>query len=67
MERALQGCALTSLLLKIVFATVINLTYARFKADNGIVDAFLAHLREKTVAGEEQPAERDVALGYDLR
>ena len=66
MERALQGCALTSLVLNIFFATVIHLTYVRFKADNGITDA-LVHLREKTVAGEEQPAERDVALGYDLR
>ena len=49
-ERALQGCALTSLLLNIFFATIINLTYVRFKADNGIMDA-LVHLRKKTVAG----------------
>ena len=65
-KRALQGCALTSLLLNIFFAAVINLTDVRFKADNGIMDA-LVHLRKKTAAGEEQPAERDVALGYDIR
>ena len=41
-----QGCVLAPLLFNIFFATVINVTSTRFKADKGIMDA-LVHLRKK--------------------
>ena len=45
-----QGCRLVPLLLNVLFAAVINLASARFKADKGIMDA-LVHLRKKMGAG----------------
>ena len=45
-----QGCVLAPLLFNILFAAVINVASARFKADEGIVDA-LVHLRKKRGAG----------------
>ena len=45
-----QGCVLAPLLFKIFFAAVINVTFTRFKADKGIMDA-LVHLRKKIRAG----------------
>ena len=45
-----QGCVLAPLLFNIFFAAVINVTYARFKADKGIMDA-LVHLRKENGAG----------------
>ena len=50
-----QGCALASLLFNIFFAAVINVTYRRFKADKGVMDA-LVHLREKKEAGRRGEA-----------
>ena len=41
-----QGCMLAPLLFNIFFAAVINVASARFKADEGIMDA-LVHLRKK--------------------
>ena len=51
-QRLRQGCVLAPLLFSIFFAAVINVAYARFKADKGIMDA-LAHLRKK-----KRPARR---------
>ena len=45
-----QGCVLSLLLFKIVFATVINVVYIRFKADKDIMDA-LVHLGKNRGAG----------------
>ena len=45
-----QGCVLAHLVFNIFFATVINETYTRFKADNDIMDA-LVHLKKKKGAG----------------
>ena len=45
-----QGCELEPLLFNIFFAADINLTFTRFKADKGIMDA-LVHLRKKRGAG----------------
>ena len=45
-----QGCELEPLLFNIFFAADINLTFTRFKADKGIMDA-LVHLRKKREAG----------------
>ena len=45
-----QGCVLAPLLFNIFFAAVINVSYTRFKADRGIMDA-LVHLRKKRGAG----------------
>ena len=44
-----QGCLLAPLLFNI-FAAVINVAYARYEADKGVMDAF-AHLRRKKGAG----------------
>ena len=41
-----QECALAPLLSNIFFAAVINMAYARFKADKDIMDA-LVHLMKK--------------------
>ena len=41
---------LAPLLFNMLFAAVINLASARFKADKGIMDA-LVHLRKKSEAG----------------
>ena len=46
-----QGCVLAPLLFNIFFAAVINVASTRFKADKGIMDAFLVHLRKKRRAG----------------
>ena len=45
-----QGCVLAPLLFNIFFASVINMTSTRFKADKGIMDA-LVHVRKKRGAG----------------
>ena len=45
-----RGCELEPLLFSIFFAADINLTFTRFKADKGIMDA-LVHLRKKRGAG----------------
>ena len=46
-----QGCVLAPLLFDILFAAVINVPSARFKADKGIMDAFLVHPRKKRGEG----------------
>ena len=53
---------------KIFFAAVINVTHARFKADNDIMDA-LVHLRKKTGAegrNQRRASPGDVSLGHAL-
>ena len=45
-----QGCVLALLLFNIFFATVIDVASTRFKADKGIMDAFV-RLRKKRGAG----------------
>ena len=63
-----QGCALAPLLFNIVFAAVINVASARFKADKGIMDA-LVPLRKKRRAGGSnwrRVSPGDAALGYAL-
>ena len=76
MEQGLrQGCVLAPLLFSIFSAAVINVASTRFKADEGIMDAFV-HLRKKRGAGGAGGAggsncrrvtPRDAALGYALR
>ena len=68
-----QGCVLAPLLFNVFFAAVINVTYARFKADKDVMDA-LVHLRKKTPAGGRRgggncrrDSPGDVALGHTLR
>ena len=48
-----QGCVLAPLLFNIFFAAVINVPCTRFKADNGIMDAFV-QLRKKRGATAEE-------------
>ena len=63
-----QGCVLAPLLFNIVFAAVINVASARFKADKGIMDAFVP-LRKKRRAGGSncrRGSPGDAALGYAL-
>ena len=50
-----QGCVLAPLLFNIFFAAVINVASTRFKADKGIMDAFV-HLRKKRWAGRREEA-----------
>ena len=57
MEQGLrQGYVLAPLLFNIFFAEIINVaSKTRFKADKGIMDAFV-HLRKKRGAGEREEA-----------
>ena len=60
---------LAPLLFNIFSAAVINVAYARFKADKGIMDV-LVHLRNKTGVGgsnQRRASPGDVALGHALR
>ena len=45
------GCVLTPLLFNIFFAAVINVAYARFKADKDIMDALMYLRKEKGAWG----------------
>ena len=58
-----QGCMLAPLLFDTFFAAVINVTFTRFKADEGIMGA-VVHLRKKRRAerrGEATAGESDLA------
>ena len=48
-----QGCVLAPFRFNIFFAAVMNMAYARFKADKDIMDA-LVHPRKKAEAGEQE-------------
>ena len=50
------GCVLAPLLFNIFFAIFINVAYTCLKAEKDIMDT-LVHLRKKSEAGGEQPAE----------
>ena len=50
-----QGCVLGPLLFIIFFPAVIYAAFTRFKADKGIMDAFV-HLRKKKGAGGQGEA-----------
>ena len=53
-----QGCVLALILFKIFFAVVINLAYARLKADKYIMDALVQLGKNKgTGGGYKQPPE----------
>ena len=63
-----QGCVLAPLLFNIFFTAVINVAYARFKADKYIMDA-LVHLRKKQGVGSNcrRVSSGNTALGHALR
>ena len=66
-----QGCVFAPLFVNIFFAAVINVASTRFKADKGIVDAFV-HLRTKRGRGTggsncKRVSPGDTALGHALR
>ena len=46
-----HGCVLAPLLLNIFFAAVINVASTRFKADKGIMDAFVHPRRKRGTGG----------------
>ena len=63
-----QGCVLAPLLFNTFFAAVVNVASARFKADQGIMNA-LVHLRKKRGAGGSncrRVSPGDAALGHAL-
>ena len=67
-----QGCVLAPLLSNIVFAAVINVAYARFKADKDTMDALVHPRKQKGVGGAgrsncRRASPDDAALGHALR
>ena len=61
-----QGCALAPLLFNIFFAAVVNVTFTRFKADKGIMDALVHPGKKRGAGGRGQATAGESVLATPL-